>query len=140
MNLPAWVESYRGIPYRRRGIGPDAFDCYGLVVTVLRDQFGVDVAALRHARGMRLVARLAAAFDDPGARWAEVDGEPEPGDALLFEGPENVHVGVVVAPGWMLHADERNGVETARFARMPWAALRLGPAFRHRALAAATVT
>ena len=36
-----WLNDYIGIPYECNGRGPDAFDCYGLVLDVYKKQLGV---------------------------------------------------------------------------------------------------
>jgi len=139
MSLPAWVEEYRGKPFRRDADGPDAFDCYGLVRAVLRERWGAETPALDERWHADAAAALGMALDAPDCPWADADGDPLPGDVLTFAVPEQreLHVGIVVAPGWFLHARLDEGVRTERLDRLPWAALRFGPAYRHRALGGA---
>jgi cell wall-associated NlpC family hydrolase len=136
--LPAWVEAYRGKGFRRGASGPDSFDCYGLVRAVLGDQWGALTPSLDGAWHLDASERIDRALTDPDCPWAPWTGEPAVGDVVTFIAPgtaSELHVGIVVAPGWMLHARQGRGVETARLDRLPWCALRFGPAYRHRSLA-----
>lgn len=45
--MTRWHEQYLGLPWRAHATGPDAYDCWGLVVHCLREHFGVVVG--RHA-------------------------------------------------------------------------------------------
>ena len=136
--LPAWVDDYRGRPFLRGANGPDAYDCYGLVRRVLLDRWGAHTPSLDGAWHLDAAARLAMAVDDPATPWLRVPGAAlEGGDVLTFVDtapPHQLHVGIVVAPGWMLHAQHDTGVVTARYDRAPWALLRFGAAWRHVAV------
>lgn len=104
---PLWCDRYVGLPFVRDARGPEFYDCYGLVVAVLRDQFG----------------REAPEPSDDRAAWTPVAADAvQPGDVLVFRGDE-LHVGLVVSDEWMLHARQRVGVELARWRRAPWAGL-----------------
>ena len=132
--MPAWVESYRGRPFLRGADGPDAFDCYGLVRAVLRDVWGAVTPALDGAWHLSTAARLALALEDAACPWTAADSKLAPGDVLTFHAPSDaaeLHVGIVVSPGFMLHARQDAGVTTARYDRAPWAVLRFGAAWRH---------
>jgi cell wall-associated NlpC family hydrolase len=41
--IPNWAAQYVGLPFRDKGRARTGLDCYGLVVLVLREQFGVEV-------------------------------------------------------------------------------------------------
>ncbi len=134
MNLPAWVEEYRGRPFERGAAGPDAFDCYGLCCAVLRERWGDDPPALDGVHLEPTRGRLGAAVAPQGGFWREVtDAVPVPGDVLAFLPPgptAELHVAIVVAPPWMLHARQGHGVHTARYDRVPWILWRIGGVFR----------
>ena|SRR3990167_1739349 len=130
--MPAWVDDYRGRPFRLGARGPDAYDCYGLVRAVLRDRWNADVPALDGLEALGTPERFRAASAAEDDLWIAAE-PPRPGDVLTFM-LDGLHVGVVVAEGWMLHARSRLGVATSRYDQMPWAAVRVGPAYRHHAL------
>lgn len=134
--IPAWVECYRGKPFRRDADGPDAYDCYGLVRAALRNEWGLDTPALDGAWHLEAAQSLLAALGATDSPWIELRGEAQPGDVLVFLGVPGVelHVGIVVAPGWMLHAREDHGVETSRLDRPAVAATRHTSHFRHRGM------
>lgn len=135
--LPAWVEGYRGKPFLRDADGPDAYDCYGLIRAVLRDVWGAATPALDGAWHLDTAAQLRAATGTPDSPWRVTNDPPSVGDVLAFLPPRSageLHVGIVVAPGVMLHARQEGGSQTARYDRPPWAVLRIGPVWRHEAL------
>ncbi len=141
-SLPRWVDDYRGRPFERGRDGPDAFDCYGLVRAVLRDQWGAETPPLDGVWHLGLSGRLTAALVDPECPWTDVpQGEAlAPGDVLTMTTPggaRELHVGVVVDERWFLHARQEVGVQTARHDQGVWRTLRFGPAYRHRDLVGA---
>lgn len=135
--MPAWVDLYRGKPFRREADGPDAYDCYGLVRAILRDQCGLETPALEGAWHMDMHDRLTHALGVPNSPWVAVDENPRLGDVLTFEDPSplrELHVGLAIGGRWMIHARQKEGVATARLDRLPWVALRFGPCYRHEGL------
>jgi cell wall-associated NlpC family hydrolase len=125
--LPAWLEGYVGLLYRHGGRGPDAYDCWGLCRLVLAEQFGIVVPAYvggypeaptadDHRRIMAELIRARQASSD----WLlvhrrEAIRSPLPpieraGDLILMHRMGiPCHVGIVVAPNWLLHTDEGHG-------------------------------
>lgn len=129
-DLPVWVRDYRGRPFVRGSEGPDGYDCYGIVRAVLRDHFGREAPCLSDRWTLEARSALAAAHE----AWEPIHAHEQPGDVLAFVIPtqRELHVGIVVAPGWMLHARAGEGVRTERTDRLPWLLLREGPAWRLR--------
>ena len=137
--IPAWTDRYRGKPFRFGADGPDAYDCYGLLRAVLREQFGVHAPPLDKPELLDLAGRVALVEADPECPWVPADA-PAPGDVLAFDEPRpdgthGLHVGVVVADGWMIHAHP-DGAGVVRYDRGARALLRIGPPYRHRDLVA----
>jgi|GEM_PF-301356 len=106
--LPAWVAHYVGLPFVDLGRDRAGLDCWGLVRLVGAERFGVQMPAWdgrypdcerRHMRAMEgHVKAVLPAF--------ERISPPDAGDIVLVKvGGLPVHVGIVVAPGWMLHAE-----------------------------------
>jgi cell wall-associated NlpC family hydrolase len=131
------VEEYRGRAFLRGADGPDPIDCYGLVVAVLAERFGVTVPPLLGPARTSTPQELEGLLRRDSCPWVPIHGEVRPGDALAFvRRPGDLHVGVAVAPGWMLHATADLGVCTARYDDTPWMLLLLRPHYRHRELVA----
>lgn len=111
-NLPAWIEPYIGAPYSDGGEveRPGTFNCWTLYAHIRLHVFGkklVDYDGPVWA-GMRGVKEMAAAADAFARQFTEIDeASAAPGDAILmrFAGAP-IHVGCVVAPGWMLHINK----------------------------------
>lgn len=111
-----------GRPYAPGARGPDAFDCWGLVVHVLASGFAVaapDVA--RTDCGLRAARRL---FDEHAgnAGWLPTP-VPSPGAvALMGTAGRPAHAGIAIADGarlGVLHALEREGVVFDALTKLP---------------------
>jgi cell wall-associated NlpC family hydrolase len=135
------ADRYLGRPFRWGADGPDAFDCYGLVCAVLRDEFGVECPPLVGSRAPMRTHEFAAQVEAADCPWSPVLGEPSPGDVLAMSVPgphgDELHVGIVTGPGTMLHTTSAAGVTLGRYDRGPLALTRIGPPYRHRGLIAA---
>lgn len=105
-----------GIQFEYGGRGPDAYDCYGLVMECLRRN-GVEIPDYRSPTVLREIAELVA---NEKYRWRTVatkDGkEPIPTAHLqpgrVIEMRVNglaCHVGFINAPRWFLHTWEDSG-------------------------------
>jgi len=124
---PAWARQYVGLPYRDFGRDRSGVDCWGGARLVAREQFGLEVPSyvgayagvgcgptLAAAAERRALAALIAGEAAAGWRalWRRASGVPFaaageiPGDFLLMrQGGVPCHVGIVIAPGWMLHVE-----------------------------------
>ncbi|QTD94333.1 C40 family peptidase [Burkholderia anthina] len=102
------VNRYIGLPWVSGAIGPDAFDCWGLLRWVQRVHFATDLPARElDAELMRdLYQKQMAA----GA-W-RVISMPAHGCGALLRGGDRPHVGVYLAidGGGVLHAQQGVGV------------------------------
>jgi cell wall-associated NlpC family hydrolase len=130
---PAWVSCFIGIPFLARGRSSHGYDCWGLVRAVLTARF--DVAVPSYAEGyddIRDHGRLAALVEAGKVEWSEVKpGDERPGDVLLLRlRGLPIHVGLLVAPGWMLHTREATGSILERFDGLAWGRRVLG-IYRH---------
>jgi cell wall-associated NlpC family hydrolase len=128
---PDWWRAYLGASYAWRGRSLETgLDCWGLVVHVLREEFGLavdDFGRLYDADGSpgRRLARAAIAAELPG--WREVAWEE--GAVVLFrERTVPSHVGIALPrSGWVLHAHHTHGVTTFdAFAHPVWKAAFVG--------------
>ena len=103
--MEAWVERYIGVPYLEHGRDLAGCDCWGLVRLVLAQQWGVDVPSLTSDYEAVSAATTAALIDEQSAAInAEKVTDPRPGDiAVIRVVGVPSHVGIVVAPGFVLH-------------------------------------
>lgn len=131
--IPDWVERYIGIPYVESGRDPAAdggLDCWGLLVLIWREQYGVDLPIYdgpHWAKGADRAA-IAAAIRAEQERYLDVaPGTEREGDGILLRLlGQPLHVGLVVAPGWMIHTHETAAVCVERYDGMAWARRVLG--------------
>jgi probable lipoprotein NlpC len=108
MTLPLWCSDYVGIPYEHYGRSKTGVDCWGLAKLVLMEQFSLDVPnydVYYHADCD--VKQIGADVTDVAGNWQSIPaGDEQPGDvALLRCLGQPIHVGVVVASEWMIHAE-----------------------------------
>ena len=131
-----WSARYVGIPFADHGRDQMGCDCYGLARLVYRHECGILLpdyqgygSAEEHAEIAALISGAAA-----GPDWMPCPGD-RPFDLMVFRrGRLATHVGVVVAPGVMLHMVEEDCAKVERIAG-PWASRCVG-SWRHRELAA----
>jgi hypothetical protein len=126
--IPAWVESYIGIRFADLGRDRDGCDCWGLVRLVIAERAGVELPSL--ATGYVSETNATGVQEQVEAQrasgvWLRVD----PGAERQFDvvelvaavrGPDGwiyapLHVGVVVAPGWLLHVEHATDSLLARY-------------------------
>jgi cell wall-associated NlpC family hydrolase len=87
-----------GIPFKYKGRGPSAYDCYGL----LRKLYADDGIAIPDYDSPTDGARIAAMMMSQLHLWREV-GEPAPGVTALFKVPGNTHVGYCIDDKKFIH-------------------------------------
>lgn len=88
-----------GVPYVADGRDPETgLDCFGLVLYVLR------------AEGHLIPDLAASTAEAVASKYFEPVQKPEPGDVVQVLHRGRPHVGIVVAPGRVLHASETAGV------------------------------
>lgn len=120
---------YVGKPHEMGARGPDAFDCWGLIVEVLAQEFGISVPSLEGADLWAEHERLGLGRAAADGAFEQVE-DPQVGDVLVFAMTEQ-HVGLVVGRDWMLHATATQGVHLSRWRVPPWSKVRIA-AYRPR--------
>lgn len=147
--VPGWVEAYIGIPFVEFGRDAKGCDCWGLVRLALGEQFGVNNLPM-HTQGYRDTGKdragCAATCAAEAASWIDVchGGRPDFGGIGRLERPGDVvmlrmmrfpmHVGLVVARGWMLHVMDGIDSTIERYDGAAWQN-RVTAFYRHRDLA-----
>ena len=106
------VDSVIGTPYRVRGMSTAGFDCLGLVLFLLREGFGVDLA---YPAGPGIEKRVRAFF----ARFRKVES-PEPGDVLYYADLEGYsHVALVEDAQWCVETGDWCDTRRREFRDLP---------------------
>ncbi len=128
---PDWVAPWIGLRYvkdAKPGTLEEARQagvfCWSLFALALRQQFGQSVddydgPLYGGRRDARAVAEAAEQF---AARWREIPADEEQaGDAIFLRmGGAAIHIGLIVAPGWMLHIEEACDSTCERYRRSDW--------------------
>jgi cell wall-associated NlpC family hydrolase len=96
-----------GIPFERAGRGPDTYDCYGLVMELLRRD-GVENVP-EYNRAPRHPRQVAGVIDEVRPDWSQC--EKRPGCVILFRiKGYGAHVGYLLADGRrFVHTWEESG-------------------------------
>lgn len=92
-NIAAQAKQYIGCPYQPGAIGPDAFDCSGLIYTVYHDAAGVQTP-----RSVKAIYSRAKIIKTE---------EAEPGDLIFFKtsGDGSItHIGIYIGKNQFIHA------------------------------------
>ncbi len=99
------INDYIGIPYRDKGRGWDATDCYGLLQLWMKTERGVELPDyLEVYTSSSDRDSVAGAIEEHKVGWTLVE-QPQFGDALLFKilgAP--MHVGIKLGGSDFLHA------------------------------------
>jgi cell wall-associated NlpC family hydrolase len=123
--LPQWAADYVGLPYKTGGRARDGLDCYGLIRLVWLEQFGHEALDNRHVEWSS--TEVTAAVGAYMAREAEAEyqeipaGKERAGDAILIRMRGHpLHVGIVIASGYMLHVAESCDAVIEQYRRLAW--------------------
>jgi len=119
--LPTWVGKYVGIPFKELGRDCSGCDCYGLVLMVLKKEFGVEPPDYT---GRYDTTRNGQAIDNiierESAKWDLVD-TPRVGDAVLFRvAGLKWHIGVMVGLDVVLHTERGKNTIVERIDSLRW--------------------
>lgn len=133
-----WSAKYVGTPYQSLGRTATGCDCWGLVRLVYRGEMTIELSS--YAGGysdpdeLREVNALVSAVRKDGP-WIRLDGQdPREFDLLVFRrGRYDSHVGLVAAPGLMLHMEGEDCAKIVDYRAGRWAP-RLEGLYRHEAL------
>ena len=98
-----YVDDLLGKPYEEHGRGPDAYDCYGLVIEVER-RLGKALPDVVYQNHDLELSRKAATL--PLARTDRA----ERGSVIEIESKGELHIGVALSPTVMIHSTYNRGV------------------------------
>lgn len=133
MSGTAWVEPFIGAPYSDDGKKPGTFNCWTLHCAALKAGFGITCADYEGPvwtgrEGAQAMAQAAEAFAAQfdlivtGAEWRGGNRIERPGDSILMRvSGVPVHVGLVIAPGHMLHTNKGIDACIERYGSTLWA-------------------
>jgi len=112
---------YIGLPFADQGRGPDAWDCWGLIRHVYWHEYGIELPSYTECYGSALEhAEVTALIEYGRANWRVVT-DPTEGDLVILRlHGDPWHVGLVVAPGRMLHIHRRTASVVEAFNGMIW--------------------
>ncbi|MFG1479176.1 NlpC/P60 family protein [Xanthobacter sp. V4C-4] len=116
-----WSADYVGLPFLATGRDRAGVDCYGLVALCYREVRGIVLPSYTgHYTSIDERAEIAAALNAGKAAWTRVDAARE-WDVVLFSGAVGAcHVGLVVAPGRMLHTSSGHDSRIERYEAPQW--------------------
>ena len=150
VSCPSWAAGYLGIPFLDLGRDRAGCDCWGLVRLVLAEQTGIPLPSLATCYGSEANAAGvgdAIAAERRSGAWRKIEpGNEQPFDVVEMSGAARVpgsgwvfgplHVGVVVASGWLLHVERGTAAVLARYREDQAIRRRVLGFWRYRRLAA----
>lgn len=134
---PAWVNQYIGVPFLEHGRTPVGWDCWGCLRWGLDKHFNIQVPAYDgvtwHPAPEHWSNEEKAAFRRKQERelyefamstmmtgWRRVE-RPYPGCGVhMRPHRQAIHVGLVVAKGWMMHVEEECATVCVEYDGIHW--------------------
>lgn len=132
--IPIWVADYIGLEFADNGRGPDKFDCWGLLRKLYADRYGIEIPDFSDRYTNTGDAQgIAKIYDEHHSQWHKLGpGEEKEGDVIMLRlGTLPRHVGMVVAPGIMLHTEDGKDSVVERYDSQVWKNRTIG-IYRHR--------
>jgi cell wall-associated NlpC family hydrolase len=128
------MREYLTIPFLDHGRDRAGCDCFGLVRMVLAERHGIYLPTLSEGYAGTeervLIAGLVNA-NLPLLKFAQVHGSVENGDvAVIRQGGQPCHVGIMVAPHTLLHTESGSGPKLEDI-RRPHISPRIEGFYRH---------
>lgn len=127
-DLISFAREALAVPYREGGRDWSGWDCWGLVVCLFRQVYGLELPAYEDSQELSVSLECARQATEVPA------GREHSGDIILFRG-EPLHAGVVIRPGEMLHCLEDFGTKVDAYRQAIWRSRLLG-IYRHAGLSA----
>jgi cell wall-associated NlpC family hydrolase len=121
--IPTWAGRYVGAPFEEHGRGPGGYDCWGLVVAVYREVFGIELPTYDHRyASTRDREDIAALIDGGLTPWRQIPVDvARPGDGVIFRVLTSpCHIGVVVDPPMFLHIARGSDACLERWDTVRW--------------------
>lgn len=105
-----WWFQYIGLPWVSKATGPDAYDCWGLVVHVLRKHFSTDANEYENiATSDHRAIQKAILQEMHSGKWRKIE-KPQAGAVVLMSsGRMFHHIGIMVDSDKILHTHEKTG-------------------------------
>ena len=121
---PPWAADYIGIPFVEKGRDRAGCDCWGLVRLVLAERFGLELPSYadeyESLEDLGAIVELIGGAQEGGA-WRRIAAEEtRAGDLAVLRGVPVPHIGIVIAPGQMLHTMRGAEASLARLADQAW--------------------
>lgn len=128
----SWAKKYVGIPYAKDGRDINTgLDCWGLVLYVLRDEFGKGIPSSFWNIKQNTATEIMQ-FQKECGDWVQVSS-PEPGDVIFYRLFGDYHAGIVVDKQRMLHLVKGSNACLERYNASKWKPRAIG-CFRYRSI------
>lgn len=136
MHLPEWVNDYIGVPFEAHGRTKEGLDCWGLVYLVSNKELDLRIPSYTdHYQSIENYSALSDLISEEMTPWRAVAPETEMvGDVVLMRLRNRpIHVGLVIAPGHMIHVEQGTNTCIENYRNSRWAKRVIG-IYRHESV------
>jgi len=116
-----WVSEYVGLPWVAYATGPDAYDCWGLVVKVMQEHYGRSLARhLETTTNDRRAIHRTVAVEIATGQWEKLEAPKDASIVLLSLSKKFHHIGIWldIDGGLLLHSFEGSGVCLSSYSQL----------------------
>lgn len=127
---------YIGLPYGNNGRENGIVDCWGLVVTIYSDLYGVELPRYKECNFVKEGRKGTSSFITGTGLYKEcqklsIEEQPQEGDLILIDNAgQPTHIGMVVDKDHMIHAFDKGGSVIESFRSNKWKA-KIRAFYRH---------
>jgi len=95
-----WAQNYIGLKYEKLGRGPESYDCWGIIIKVYKDVFGITLPDFLYTAD---IAGYIETVKNKKELFNKIES-PETGDIVLMKiKTAPIHTGIYISPGFVLH-------------------------------------
>ena len=111
--MPHWSTKYLGLPFEDGSNGPEAFDCWGFVVHVLRQEQGIELPVYDHGMerddpsGERTLRK--ALVEQHRPLYPRIDAPVDGALVLFLVAGRRPHIGICTGDNGVLHMTRTAG-------------------------------
>ncbi len=108
-----WARQYLGTPWESGAVGPDAYDCWGLVRVILRQRYDIEVPMVPDADTESILQVASSMLATTRRDYWQQEKTPHEGDVVTLgkaRYPSHCGIWIDADGGGVLHCERGSGV------------------------------